>query len=154
MATRVSRTEAARHLGVSISTIDRQIQRGQLSIEKEPYGIRERIWVLLDENSVADLAANSPVTAGATAVGSLGDTTAGYVRTLEHQMQSLQELADYRQKELQESELRFQQVLSNLTIAQQTIERMSRALPAPEESGTESRRSRSWWPWRRKDRGN
>ena len=150
MATRVSRTEAARHLGVSISTIDRQIQRGQLSIEKEPYGIRERVWVLLDENS----AANSPVTAGATAEGSLGDTTVGYVRTLEHQMQSLQELADYRQKELQESELRFQQVLSNLTIAQQTIERMSRALPAPGESGPESRRSRSWWPWRRKDRGN
>ena len=43
-------------------------------------------------------------------------------------MQSLQEIADYRQKELRESELRFQQVLSNLTIAQQTIERMSRAL--------------------------
>ena len=69
-------------------------------------------------------------------------------------MQSLQDLADYRQKELQESELRFQQVLSNLTTAQQTIERMSRALPAPEESGPESRRSRSWWPWRKKNRGN
>ena len=69
-------------------------------------------------------------------------------------MQSLQELADYRQKELQESELRFQQVLSNLTTAQQTIERMSRALPAPEESRPEPRRSWSWWPWRRTDRGN
>ena len=31
--------------------------------------------------------------------------------TLEHQVQSLKELADYRRKELQESELRFQQVL-------------------------------------------
>ena len=60
----------------------------------------------------------------------------------------------YRQRELRESELRFQQVLSNLTIAQQTIERMSRALPAPEESGPEPRRSRNWWPWRRTDRGN
>ena len=140
MVTRVSRTEAARHFGVSISTIDRQIQRGQLSIEKEPYGIRERIWVLLDENSVAG--------------GRPGDTTADYVMTLEHQMQSLQEIADYRQKELRESELRSQQVLSNLTIAQQTIERMSRALPAPEESGPEPRRSRRWWPWRRTYRGN
>ena len=80
--------------------------------------------------------------------------TADYVMTLEHQMQSLQEIADYRQKELRESELRFQQVLSNLTIAQQTIERMSRALPAPEESGPEPRRSRRWWPWRRTYRGN
>ena len=151
MVTRVSRTEAARHLGVSISTIDRQIQRGQLSIEKESYGIRERVWVLLDENSVADSTANSPVTAGAAAGGSPGDTAADYVRTLEYQMQSLQELADYRQKELKESELRFQQVLSNLTIAQQTIERMSRALPAPEESLPGARRSRSWWPWRKGD---
>ena len=154
MVTRVSRTEAARHFGVSISTIDRQIQRGQLSIEKEPYGIRERIWVLLDENSVADSTANAPAVTGAFAGGRPGDTTADYVMTLEHQMQSLQEIADYRQKELRESELRFQQVLSNLTIAQQTIERMSRALPAPEESGPEPRRSRRWWPWRRTYRGN
>ena len=73
------------------------------------------------------------------------------MRTLEHQVQSLQEIADYRQKELQESELRFQQVLGNLTTAQQTIERMSRALPAPEESTPGLRRSRSWWPWRKRD---
>ena len=154
MVTRVSRTEASRRLGVSISTIDRQIQRGQLSIEREPYGIRERVWVLLDENSVADSAENSSVVAGAVAGGSPSDITADYVRSLEHQMKSLQELADYRQKELQESELRFQQVLGNLTTAQQTIERMSRALPSPEESGAESRRSRNWWPWRRTSRGN
>ena len=54
--------------------------------------------------------------------------------TLEHQVKSLQEVADYRQKELQESELRFQQILGNLTTAQQTIERMSRALPAATSS--------------------
>ena len=154
VVTRVSRTEAARHLGVSISTIDRQIQRGQLSTEKEPYGTRERVWVLLDENSVADSDENSSVTAGAAARSSSDDTTADYVRTLEHQMKSLQELADYRQKELQESELRFQQVLSNLTTAQQTIERMSRALPVPEDSAPESRRSWSWWPWRRNSRNH
>ena len=148
MVTRVSRTEAARLLGVSISTIDRQIQRGQLAIEKEDYGSRERVWVLLDENSVA----NSPVTAGAAVRDSAGDTTDDQVRALEHQVRSLQEIADYRQKVLQESELRFQQVLGNLTTAQQTIERMSRALPAPEE--TPPRRTRNWWPWRWTDRGN
>ena len=147
MVTRVSRTEAARHLGVSISTIDRRIQRGELSVEKEDYGSRERVYVLLDEDSAAPSAANLPVTAAAAAGGSPGDTTADYLRTLEHQMKSLQELADYRQKELHESELRFQQILGNLTTAQQTIERMSRALPAPEESAPGARRSRSWWPW-------
>ena len=153
MVTRVSRTEAARHLGVSISTIDRRIQRGELSVEKEGYGSRERVYVLLDEDLFALAAADAPVPAGAIARGSLGDTTVDYVMTLEHQVQSLKELADYRQKELQESELRFQQVLGNLTTAQQTIERMSRALPAPEESAPARRRSRSWWPWRRSGGG-
>ena len=150
MVTRVSRNEAARQLGVSISTIDRQIQRGQLSIEKEPYGVRERVWVLLDEDAAALSSEDLPVTAGATAGDRLGESTGDYVRTLEHQVQSLQELADYRQKELQESELRFQQVLGNLTTAQQTIERMSRALPAPEETAAGSRQSRGWWPWGRR----
>ena len=150
MVTRVSRTEAARHLGVSISTIDRRIQRGELSVEKEGYGSRERVYVLLDEDSSALSPAAAPMAAGATARGGLGDTTGAYVMTLEHQVQSLKELADYRQKELQESELRFQQVLGNLTTAQQTIERMSRALPAPEESAPGARRSRSWWPWRKR----
>ena len=151
MVARVSRTEAARHLGVSISTIDRRIQRGELSVEKEDYGSRERVYVLLDEDSFAPSAADAPMAAGAAARGSLGDTTADYMMTLEHQVKSLQEVADYRQKELQESELRFQQVLGNLTTAQQTIERMSRALPAaPEESAPEPRRSRSWWPWRKR----
>ena len=151
MVTRVSRTEAARHLGVSISTIDRRIQRGELSVEKEGYGSRERVYVLLDKDSSALSAADAPMAAGATARGGLGDTTGAYVMTLEHRVKSLQEIADYRQKELQESELRFQQVLGNLTTAQQTIERMSRALPAPEESTSGLRRSRSWWPWRKRD---
>ena len=150
MVTRVSRTEAARHLGVSISTIDRRIQRGELSVEKEGYGSRERVYVLLDEDSSARSAADAPMVAGATVRGGLGDTTGAYVVTLEHQVKSLQELADYRQKELQESELRFQQVLGNLTTAQQTIERMSRALPAPEDTPLGPRRSRSWWPWRKR----
>ena len=150
MVARVSRTEAARHLGVSISTIDRRIQRGELSVEKEDYGSRERVYVLLDKDSSALAAADVPTAAGAAARGGLGDTTADYMMTLEHQVKSLQELADYRQKELKESELRFQQVLGNLTTAQQTIERMSRALPAPEESAPGLRRSWSWWPWRKR----
>ena len=58
-------------------------------------------------------------------------------------------IADYRRKELQEAELRFQQILGNLTAAQQTIERMSRDLPATEEAVGVAEKRRSWWPWRR-----
>lgn len=66
-------------MGVSISTIERRIERGQLAIEKEPYGIRERVWVLLDEDSAALSAEYAPVTADAPASGSSGNTTAEYV---------------------------------------------------------------------------
>ena len=149
MVTRVSRNEAARHLGISISTIDRQIQRGQLSIEKEAYGTRERVWVLLDEDSAAPSAADSSVTPGATAESSNGDISAEYVRTLEHQVQALQELSDFRQEQLKQSEWRLGQVMDNLTTAQQTIERMSRALPAAGEVEVAVEKRRSWLPWRR-----
>ena len=52
-----------------------------------------------------------------------------------HNLQSSRQYSFFRslRQWSQKSELRFQQVLGNLTTAQQTIERMSRALPAPEE---------------------
>ena len=37
---RLSKLEAAMRLGVSPSTVDRMIQRGQLEAEKEPHGTR------------------------------------------------------------------------------------------------------------------
>ena len=151
MVRRVSRTEAARLLDVSISTIDRRIQRNELSIEKEGYGpTRERIWVLLDDDAGVSSDEYAQVTAGATALVSSGDTTADYVMQLEHQVQSLQQLADFRQEQLTQSEWRLGQVLDNLTTAQQTIERMSRALPAVAEAEVPARKNWSWWPWRRR----
>ena len=152
MVRRVSRTEAARLLDVSISTIDRRIQRNELSIEKEGYGpTRERIWVLLDDDAGASSDEYAQVTAGATTSVGSGDTTADYVKQLEHQVQSLQQLAEFRQEQLTQSEWRLGQVLNNLTTAQQTIERMSRALPAVAETEVPARKNRSWWPWRRRD---
>ena len=46
---RLSKLEAAMRLGVSPSTVDRMIQRGQLEAEKEPHGTRYKVWVLLDD---------------------------------------------------------------------------------------------------------
>ena len=150
MVRRVSRSEAARLLDVSISTIDRRIQRSEFSIEKEEYGpTRERIWVLLDDDALASSSEDSPMTAGATAWDSPDGTTADYVKQLEHQMQSLQQIADFRQEQLKQSEWRLGQVLDNLTTAQQTIERMSRALPAATKSASPSKKPWSWWPWRK-----
>ena len=46
---RLSKLNAATHFGVSPSTIDRMIQRGQLNAEREPRGTRYKIWVILDD---------------------------------------------------------------------------------------------------------
>ena len=46
---RLSKLDAATRLGISPSTVDRMIQRGQLDAEKEPHGTRYKIWVLLDD---------------------------------------------------------------------------------------------------------
>ena len=48
MAQRLTKLEAAAALGVSPSTIDRMIQREELSIEKETRGSRYKVWVVLD----------------------------------------------------------------------------------------------------------
>ena len=48
MDQKMSKLEAAAHLEVSASTIDRMIQKGELQIEKEPHGSRHRIWVVMD----------------------------------------------------------------------------------------------------------
>ena len=47
---RVSKEEA-RHIlgGISLATIDRRIQRGELQVEREPHGKGHRIWVMLDD---------------------------------------------------------------------------------------------------------
>ena len=48
MVQRVSKDEARRILGVTDSTIDRRIQRGEIQTEREGH----RVWVLLDDELV------------------------------------------------------------------------------------------------------
>ena len=46
MQQRLSKLEAAQRLGVSPSTLDRMIRRGELEIEREGRGDRAKVWVL------------------------------------------------------------------------------------------------------------
>ena len=45
MKQRLSKVEASQELGVSISTIDRMIRRGDLQIEREGTKSNDRVWV-------------------------------------------------------------------------------------------------------------
>ena len=49
MPTQYTRADAARLLKISISTLDRKIARGELETVTEPFGARERIFVLLED---------------------------------------------------------------------------------------------------------
>ena len=44
----MSKQRAADLLGVSLATVDRRILRGELTVEREAWGSRERVWVLMD----------------------------------------------------------------------------------------------------------
>ena len=60
MSTRVTRLEASRLLKISPSTVDRRIERGELVIEKEPHGSRNRTWVVLEDAIPEDPGELSP----------------------------------------------------------------------------------------------
>ena len=46
---RLSKLEAAAHLGISPTTINRRIKNGILKVEKEPHGSSYKIWVILED---------------------------------------------------------------------------------------------------------
>ena len=136
MQQRLSKLEAAQRLGVSPSTLDRMIRRGELEIEREGRGDRAKVWVLAPGLS-SDAPGGQPVDAGPSPEAELA--AAG------EQVRALQELADYRGKLLDEAEWRYRELLEELRRSQAMLEGLTRALPP---GGTEeSPRGRRWWPF-------
>ena len=46
---RLSKLEAAAHLGISPTTVNRRIKSGALKVEKDPHGSSYKIWVILED---------------------------------------------------------------------------------------------------------
>ena len=124
MQQRLSKLEAAQRLGVSPSTLDRMIRRGD----------RAKVWVLAPGLS-SDAPGGQPVDAGPSPEAELA--------AAREQVRALQELADYRGKLLDEAEWRYRELLEELRRSQAMLEGLTRALPP---GGTEeSPRGRRWW---------
>ena len=123
---RYTRQEAAVHLGVSLTTVDRMIRRGEVQMEREGPGERARVWVLLDEEHLR----SSPSAPSGEPHGAPRDTE---LELLRQQVHHLEELSAYRAQLLQESEVRYHELL----------QQFNRILPAPKEK-------RRWWPFRRR----
>ena len=156
MKQRLSKVEASQELGVSISTIDRMIRRGDLQIEREGTKSNDRVWVILEgeegeEAAEAGDGASASASGPADAGADDGDVTElrEQVKELQGQVKSQRDLADYRGELLKEGELRFHALLHELSSSHRTIETLTRALPEPPQPAQEAPRQRSWWPFRR-----
>ena len=141
MKQRLSKVEASQELGVSISTIDRMIRRGDLQIEREGTKSNDRVWVILEGEEAAE--------AGDGADDGDAAELREQVKELQGQVKSQRELADYRGELLKEGELRFHALLQELSSSHRTLEALTRALPEPPQPAQEVPRKRWWWPFRR-----
>ena len=134
---RVTKQDAANFLKVSSATIDRMIQRGDLAVEYEPWGSRQRVWVLLDATEA------TPIATSDMTVDKRAATDTEELITLRERVRGYEELITYYKKEHQEAELRFQQLMQQLAETTRQL-----PAPAPEPVGpTTSGRRRRWWPF-------
>ncbi len=80
----LTKAEACRELGLSLSTLDRRIAAGELQAKREPHGRRHRVFVLLDDEPPDN---KDDVASGGTALAVAQER----VRGLEAQLALLQE---------------------------------------------------------------
>ena len=215
---RLAKLDAAVHLGVSPSTVDRMIQRGDLQVYKEPHGTRYKVWVLFDDDSADSSLGESPNTASETreepgdlpvqapeepgdsppqapeepgdspvqapeepgdspvqapeepgdlpvqAPEEPGDSPVQApeesvlaeltdlrerVKHAEERAKNLEGLADFRKKLLDDSEWRYQELLQQLKLSQETNVALAKAFPPAltEPTAGQSPHRRWWWPF-------
>ncbi len=136
---RVSREEAADILGRSLRTIDRMIDRGELTVDREPAGTRHRVWVWLDSDETADASHDVPEDD----TGSESMTV--QVARLEERVRSLEDLVERQREQIVQAEWRYQELMQRFDREQDLASAVTRMLPAGEEERVQSPRRRSWW---------
>lgn len=86
----LTKKEACRELGMSLSTLDRRITDGRLMVRREPHGERHRVYVMMND----DIFETDGATNTAAAVGSCNTQLAvarERIRGLEEQVERLEE---------------------------------------------------------------
>ena len=92
---RVTKAEACRRLGVSLSTLDRRIAEGQLEVERVQQGLVHRVLVLLPRDMPE--------------VGPDAQGRAAAVSALQERITGLEALLEERGQRLADWEMRYQQ---------------------------------------------
>ena len=149
MVARVTRLEASRLLKISPSTVDRRIERGELTVEKEVHGSRNRIWVVLEDadlevpggSSPDQSPGFSPGRSGEVSLENLPESHLAEVITLRERVKSLESLDEYHRGQLVQKDLLVQELMG-------TVNRLATALP---EGKRPAGAVKGWWrwPWRR-----
>ena len=131
---RVTRNEAAARLGISKSTLDRVIKRGELTTETEQHGRRHTVWVLMD-----DVSENPSGVTSEDSGKHIGGDTGAKNLALQSEVLGLRELVELYRERLTDADWRYQELLGQLKT-------LTKALPmATEET---PRPKRWWWPFR------
>ena len=109
----LTKAEACRELGLSLSTLDRRIAAGELQAKREPRGRRHRVYVILDDDP-PDIEADE---SGALALAAAQER----VRGLEGQLA-------YLQGQMEQERRRSAELLNNLQAGGFSPERTKRRL--------------------------
>ena len=121
---RVTKTEAMQELGVSLSTLDRMIRRGDVGVERVRHGRRDRVYVMLEGDAPDTVNGGGGVSADTSDDVDLAVALA--------RINTLEGVVDWYKDRLDMSESRYHELHLHVV----------RALPAP-ASG------RTWWRfWR------
>jgi len=115
----LTKAEACRELGLSLSTLDRRIAAGDLKAKCEPHGRRHRVYVMLDDEPPGNDSNDSNDGSGGAALAVAKER----IRGLEEQVVFLQEQLD--------------------------LERRRNVGLMDELKAAQSRRSHGWRFWRR-----
>ena len=162
MVQRVSKLDASRIFGVSPSTIDRRIERGELQVEHEARGNSYKVWVLLDDEADdlsgdgASAVATDQAPAGVGDVSKPSGAPSGdtallvELTTLRERAKSFEELSEYYKAQLNDANYRYHEVLQNLTTSQQTVDRLTKALNPGVDGAVTNKSRRHWWPFGRR----
>ncbi len=128
---RLTKKEGEDHFGVSPSTLDRMIERGDVEIEREPHGTRHRVFVVVhDEASDSSSDEFSDLSPEA------------QLAVAKERVKGLEQVVERQRSDLNDSEWRYQQLVQQLKASQDTVDRLTqRMLPPFEAEG----QKRSWW---------
>ena len=131
---RVTRSEATARLGISKSTLDRVIKRGELTTETEQHGRRHTVWVLMD-----DVSANPSGVTSEDSGKHIGGDTGAENLALQAEVSGLRDLVELYRERLTDADWRYQELFEQLKT-------MTKALPAAQDAAP--RPKRWWWPFR------